>query len=178
MKTSMPCLSQLLRASVTQLSRPSADASRLLAGCRLRSWTRSCPTWTPLPFSPSVSPTSSSIGSPTRSECRGVRSVFLLWQKEMAIFSLPLSLQRSMGQDVRGRVLQGSKGKAEECGWAAAGCADGPSGGAGPATGILEDGVLQVRGCAWLKQVEKASSSNQQLHRTAQSNRARPTVRV
>lgn len=43
------------------------------AGCLLRSWTRSFPTWTLPLYSPSVSPTSSSIGSPTRSECLAVK---------------------------------------------------------------------------------------------------------
>lgn len=43
------------------------------AGCRLRSWMPSCPTWTPPPFSPSVSLTSSSIILPTRSKCRAIK---------------------------------------------------------------------------------------------------------
>lgn len=150
------------------------------AGCLLRSWTRSCPTWTPQPFSLSVLPTSSFIGSPTRSECLAVKVNISALPGRNCHF-LPLSLQRSVGKDLHVRVPKGPKHKAEEHWWAkaataAVGSANSLSSGAGPAAGLLEDGLLQIRGCTWFKQVEKASTNNQQLHWTAQSNRARPTV--
>lgn len=148
------------------------------SGCRLRFWTRLCPTLTSPPFTPSVSPTSSSIGLPTRSKCGAVKVNISALPERNGLF-LTLSLQRTLGQDLRSRVQEGPKDKAKECWGAAAtaaGSADGLSGGAWSATGILEDGVLQVCGCTWLQQVEEASKNNQQLHRTSQSNRARATV--
>lgn len=158
------------------------------ADCQPRSYARSCPTWMLLHFLRSVSPISSSISSPTRSEYRPglawlthIARWIRIWLKVTTVSHLShpfllRSMQCPVDQDIHGRVWQESKAETGAHGWADA---DGShSGGAGSAGGLLEVALLQGRGCTWHKQVEKASSSHQQIHWAAQSNGACLTVRA
>lgn len=157
------------------------------ADCQLRSCARSCPTWMLLHFLRSVSPISSSISLPTRSEYRPglarltrITRWIKIWLKVTTVSHLSppfllRSMQRSVDQVIHGRVWQESKAETGAHGWAAA---DGShSRGAGSAGRLLEVAVLEGCGCTWHKQVEKASSSHQQIHWAAQSNGACLTVR-
>lgn len=157
------------------------------ADCQPRSCARSCPTWMLLHFLRSVSPISPSISSPTRSEYRPglarlthIARWIRIWHKVTTVSHLSppfllRSMQRSVDQDIRGRVWQESKAETGAHGWAVA---DGShSRVTGSASGLLEVALLQGRGCTWRKQVEKASSSHQQIHWAAQSNGACLTVR-